>query len=137
MALAAPRAGAGVRRFGHAEVYAAVFALGFAVARFAPGLALGFGCPFRALTGVPCATCGMTRAFVRLAHGQLAGALAASPLGALLAGGSWLFAAAAALRLAAGVPWPALPPAAPRRLAVAALLALLANWAWLVVADPA
>jgi uncharacterized protein DUF2752 len=125
----------GTRSFGHAEVYAAVFALSFAVARFAPWLVLGFGCPFRALTGLPCATCGMTRAFVRLAHGELAAAFGASPLGALLAGGCWTFAAAAAARLALGLRWPAVPRAAPRRLAVAALFALLANWAFLVVAD--
>lgn len=123
------------RGFGHAEVYAAVFALSFAVARFAPWLALGSTCPFRALTGIPCATCGMTRAFVRLAHGDLPGALSASPLGALAAGACWLFAAAAALRLALGLPWPEIRPRLARKLAVAGLLALLANWAFLVVAE--
>lgn len=127
--------GSGGRTFGHAEVYGAVFALAFGVARFAPWLALGHGCPFRAFTGVPCATCGMTRAFVHLAHGEVGAAFGASPFGALLAGGCWLFAAAALARFALGWRWPVLPPGAPRRLAVAALVALLANWVFLVVAS--
>lgn len=31
-------------------------------------------CPFRAVTGLPCPGCGMTRAFCSLGHGDLAGA---------------------------------------------------------------
>lgn len=36
-----------------------------------PGVVL---CPFRALTGLPCPGCGMTRAFCSLGHGDLQGA---------------------------------------------------------------
>jgi Protein of unknown function (DUF2752) len=122
-------------RFGHGEVFAVLFALSFAVARFLPVLSLGQTCPFRALTGLPCATCGMTRAFVRLAHGDVAGAAGASPYGALLAALAWLFAVLAVLRAVAGAPWPAVPPARTRGLAVLAVGALLANWAFLVVAN--
>jgi len=122
-------------RFGHGEVFAVLFALSFAIARFVPVLALGYGCPFRALTGLPCATCGMTRAFVRLAHGDFPGAVGASPYGALLAAAGWLFATLAVLRAVAGAPWPTLPPGRTRGLAVLAVVALLANWAFLVVAN--
>lgn len=122
-------------RFGHGEVFAVLFALSFAVARFLPVLALGQTCPFRALTGLPCATCGMTRAFVRLAHGDLGGAVGASPFGALLAALAWLFAALAVVRAVAGTPWPTLAPGRPRGLAILAVGALLANWAFLVVAN--
>jgi hypothetical protein len=38
-------------------------------------------CPFRALTGLPCPFCGGTTAACRLGHGDLRGAVAASPLG--------------------------------------------------------
>ena len=58
------------REFGHLEVFAALFALSFLAARLLPLLALPYACPFRALTGIPCATCGMTHAFVHLAHGE-------------------------------------------------------------------
>lgn len=36
-----------------------------------PGIVL---CPFRALTGLPCPGCGMTRAFCSMGHGDLPGA---------------------------------------------------------------
>jgi len=125
------------RAFGHAEVFAAIFALSFLAARLLPLLGLPYACPFKALTGLPCATCGMTHAFVYLAHGELRAALAASPLGALLAGAAWLFAAADAAFFALALPLPLpLPgPRTARALAIAGLIALLANWAFLVVAN--
>jgi hypothetical protein len=122
------------RRFGHAEVFAAIAALSFLAARFVPVLALGLDCPFKALAGLPCATCGMTHAFVHLAHGDILAAMRASPAGALLAGGAWLFAVADAVRVALGLPLPAPGPRACRALTAAAAAGLLANWAFLVVA---
>jgi len=123
------------RAFGHAEVFAAIFALSFLAARLPPLLGLPYACPFKALTGVPCATCGMTHAFVYLAHGELRAALAASPLGALLAGAAWLFAAADAAFFALALTPPLPGPRTARALAIAGLIALLANWAFLVVAN--
>jgi len=120
------------RSFGHAEAFAVLFALSFLAARFLPLLRLGYECPLRAAAGIPCATCGMTRAFVAAAHGELARAFGASPLGALLALGCWAFALLAALRLALGRPWPALSPRAARGAALAGVAALAVNWAWLV-----
>jgi hypothetical protein len=47
-------------------------------------------CLFREVTGLPCPFCGGTTAAVRLGHGQIRGALAASPLAvAMLA--TWPF----------------------------------------------
>ncbi len=120
-------------RFGHAEVFALLFALSFLAARFLPLLAWPYLCPLQALAGIPCATCGMTHAFVHLAHGEAGRALAASPLGAALAAGGWLFAACDALRLALRLPLPAPGERLARGLASAGILALLANWAFLVV----
>jgi hypothetical protein len=122
------------RSFGHPEVFASLFALSFLAARFLPLLELGYTCPFHALTGLPCATCGMTRAFVFLAHGEAARALAASPLGAAAAALAWGFALLAALRMALGRPWPRVAPGAARAAAGLGGVALLANWAYLVIA---
>jgi hypothetical protein len=118
----------------HAEVFAILFALSFVAARFLPLLELELLCPFKALAGIPCATCGMTHAFVHLAHGELGAAFSASPLGALLAGAAWLFALADAARLLLALPLPDVRPGAARLLARGCVLALLANWAFLVVA---
>ncbi len=120
------------RRFGHAEVFASIAALSFLAARLLPLLDLPFVCPFRALTGLPCATCGMTHAFVRLAHGDVAAAVAASPLGAALGAAAWAFATLDLARLAAGLRWPSPGPRLARALAAGALAAVAANWAWLL-----
>jgi len=92
-------------------------------------------CMFKFTTGLPCVTCGSTRALGRLVHGDLYGAWLMNPL-----------AAAGALAL---VPWAAadlllmtrgralavdLAPAAVRVARVAVVAAALANWAYLVAA---
>lgn len=122
-------------RFGHAEVFACIAAFSFLAARFLPLLELPYACPFRALAGIPCATCGMTHAFVHLAHGEVALAVAASPLGAALALGAWIFAVADAARVAAGAPLPAPTPRLARAAAAGAALALALNWVYLVVRE--
>lgn len=119
-------------RFGHPEVFAALGALSFLVARFVPVLAIPYTCPLKGLAGIPCATCGMTHAFVHLAHLEVAAAIAASPLGALLAAAIWLYAALDLVRVAAGAPLP-LPSARALRVATGAGIAVvLANWLFLV-----
>ncbi len=119
-------------RFGHPEVFAGIAALSFLAARYLPVLAVPWTCPLKAWAGLPCASCGMTHAFVALAHGQVGAAFAASPLGALLAGGAWLYAALDLARAAAGAPWPDLGERAWRWLAAAAVASVAVNWAWLV-----
>ena len=124
---------AGAGRFGVPEVYALIALLSFLVARFVPVLAFHLECPFRALTGLPCATCGMTHAFVYLAHGRLLQALSSSPLGALLALCAWSYGLADLIRIAAGWPLPSLSQRRLRGLVLSGLAALLANWAFLVI----
>ena len=119
-------------RFGHAEVFAAIAAASFLAARLLPLLAIPYTCPLKGLAGIPCATCGMTHAFVHLASGDVALAFGASPLGAILAGAAWLFAAADAVRLAVGAPLPVPSVRALRAAALAGVVALLANWAYLL-----
>ena len=120
-------------RFGHPEVFAGIAALSFLAARFLPALAVPWTCPLRAVAGLPCATCGMTHAFVALAHGEVAAAFAASPLGALLAAAAWLYAALDLLRAALGAPWPDPGERAWRWMAGGAVASVVLNWAWLLV----
>lgn len=92
-------------------------------------------CGFRHLTGLPCPTCGTTRAGLALLAGDLPGAFAHNPAAAtaglaFLAGGM----AAAMWALFRG-PMPVLPlNGRPVRLALAA--SVMANWAYLFLWSP-
>lgn len=63
---------------------------GHELASALPGAVL---CPFRALTGLPCPGCGMTRAFLALGRLDFAGAWAYNPLSLPLAALTLLYAA--------------------------------------------
>ena len=47
-------------------------------------------CPFRALTGLPCPGCGMTRAFCSMGHGDLSGAFGYNALAPFVFAGALL-----------------------------------------------
>ena len=91
------------------------------------------GCPFKRLTGLPCLSCGTTRAALSLLRGDLAAAFRFNPISAaigisFLAGG--LLAPVWAL-----LRWPvpdALPAATPAR-RVAGIAFLVAAWGWQVI----
>jgi Protein of unknown function (DUF2752) len=92
-------------------------------------------CLFRDLTGLPCPTCGTTHAALALAHLDLPGAIAFNPLATLgalafLLGGAVAAAASLANR---PLPEPRLSGAVPRSVA---LLAVAANWSWLLLHPP-
>lgn len=93
------------------------------------------GCLFRELTGLPCPTCGTTRAALALVRLDLAGAIAFNPLATLGALVFLLGGVAAAAVCVAGraLPAPRLFGSGPRS---AALLAIVANWAWLLLHPP-
>ena len=59
----------------------AIFAL--CVSRFIPDLNLIPSCVFKNCTGLPCPTCGSSRAIVHLAHGDILSSIAMNPLTAL------------------------------------------------------
>ena len=92
-------------------------------------------CVFRAATGIPCLTCGATRALAELATGDVAGALAMNPLATLGAfalvpwglGDLALLTRGRALSLE-------VTPSGARALRVLAVAAVAANWAYLVSA---
>lgn len=92
-------------------------------------------CPFRALTGIPCPTCGTTHAAVALLQGRFGAALAANPLAtvagiAFVAGG-----VLAPVWAAARWPVPEMPAPLPRWTRAAIVAVLLAGWAYVIAAS--
>lgn len=104
-----------------------------AAAPFLPGLAAGLPpCLFHAATGVPCPTCGGTRALLALGRLDALGALAFNPLVALAALAFLLGGLAALVLALRGKGVPDVPPRPWLRAAAAAALAL--NWAFVIAA---
>lgn len=92
-------------------------------------------CHFLAFTGYPCGTCGFTRAFVRAARFDWAGAFVVSPLGTVVFYG-WVLAAVwiALSWLHPGVKLPRLDAKAMPLVARFGILAVfLGNWAYLLI----
>ena len=89
-------------------------------------------CPFRAITGIPCPTCGTTHAAVALLNGRLAAALAANPLSTAAAVAFLLGGVFAPVWATLKLPVPEVPAPLPSwmRLAIAAVL--FAGWAYLI-----
>ena len=90
-------------------------------------------CTFKAVTGLPCMTCGTTRTLGLLFRGDLAHARSMNPLATVAGiglaawglGDLWLLRRQAALGLE-------VDPSARRFLRVAAVLLVAANWAYLI-----
>ena len=84
-------------------------------------------CPFRALTGLPCPGCGLTRSWVHLMHGDVSGAFTYNVFGPLTLAATAIAVVAGAVCLVAG-------PGALRRLRLRRLLPVLvvAIGVWLV-----
>lgn len=89
-------------------------------------------CLFYSLTGIPCPTCGTTRAAMAFLDGNLMAALAANPL-ATAAGLLFVIGAPlAALWAIARWPVPAFPRPLPRWIRAVAVSLILANWLYLI-----
>jgi hypothetical protein len=91
-------------------------------------------CALKTVTGVPCPTCGGTRAATHLAHGDVLAATAANPLVSLglMAALVWVL-----LRVATGRSL-VLAPSSPhqrRWLWAAGSAAFIANWAYVLATD--
>ncbi len=92
-------------------------------------------CVFHRLTGLPCLTCGSTRAFADLLRGDLAGALRLQPLAVV--GGGALVAAATVYAwyflVRRRVPHVRLGGMERRLVWVALVAALVLNWVYLIL----
>ena len=116
-----------------AWVWAAGTASALLLVPFAPHVArLSPVCPFHALSGVPCPTCGSTRALLALAALDAPRALAWNPLVVV---GLTALAVAGALApfwVAARAPLPITDERAVRWMRVVVPAALAANWLYLI-----
>lgn len=91
-------------------------------------------CTFRSLTGIPCPSCGTTRAAVALLRLDFGSALAANPL-ATLAGLAFVVGgAAAAIWLVLRGPWPVTRMCWSRGWTAVVIGAVVINWVYLVLA---
>ncbi len=88
-------------------------------------------CRFRAFTGIPCPTCGTTRAAVALLEGRPLDAMAVNPLAAVSAFALLAFGLLGPLWVLAGGSIPLVGSVAVRRAMVLGLLLALANWVYL------
>jgi hypothetical protein len=115
-----------------AILWAIAASCAIALAPIAPLLArMAPTCPVHAFTGVPCPSCGATRAALSLAGGQVLVALESNPLATLAMAFGVAGGLAAPLWVGAGMPTPVLDPGRRLRVLIAATLAI--NWIYLVV----
>lgn len=61
-------------------IFGTIAILALIVGRVLPVQDILLPCPFRAVTGIPCPSCGTTRSLVHLAHGDIAGSFILNPL---------------------------------------------------------
>jgi hypothetical protein len=92
-------------------------------------------CVFRSLTGIPCPTCGTTRAATAFLDGQLTAAFTASPLAAAVGLLFVVGAPLAALWALAKWPVPVMPMPLPRWVRIAAAALIAANWTYVIFAN--
>lgn len=92
-------------------------------------------CTFKAITGIPCPTCGSTRVLGRLAALDLAGAVAMNPLAAAVGGVLLLWGLGDLLLLRRGEALTVeAGPKLSKALWISGGVAALANWVWLIFA---
>lgn len=121
----------------HELIWAPIAALILLAARLFPFERFPVGrCPLRTLSGIPCLSCGGTRALMALTRFDVAAAFALNPLVAGLGlGGAVYVVHALGVWLLGWRRWtPSLRTPAARRVARIAVVAAIAlNWAYLIV----
>ena len=95
-------------------------------------------CPLHALSGIPCPTCGATRAVAALLHGEIARAIILNPLMAALLLGAALYVCYAAVVVLGRLPrlrWEPLTKTEANLARFAAMVLLATNWMYLLLAS--
>ena len=92
-------------------------------------------CPLHAVTGLPCPTCGSTRAASALVHGDLAAAVAWNPLMTLVMIGAALYVLYAAVVVIGNLPrlrWTPPSRSESRGIRIGVILLIAINWGYLI-----
>ena len=100
---------------------------------------LGYECPFKSLTGQPCALCGSTRAFAAAAGLEFGRAVRWNPLGTVLFVALCLFAPMALLGGVFGYPrahLSSLPSRVQLGAALALVIGVMVNWLYVLLRQP-
>jgi len=91
-------------------------------------------CIFRSITGIPCPTCGTTRAATAFLNGEILAAFAANPLAAAM---GLLFVAGAPIATLWAIarwPVPLLPTPLPMWVRIGAVALIASNWIYVITA---
>ena len=92
-------------------------------------------CVFRSLSGIPCPTCGTTRAAAAFLYGDIAAAFTANPLATAMGLLFVVGAPMAVLWTLARWPVPVLPTPIPMSVRIGAVALITANWIYVITLD--
>ncbi len=116
-------------------IYGSIALLALCAARLPWIITFSPSCAFKGITGIPCPTCGSTRAVLHLSHGNIFTALAFNPLTSLCFLAAVLYFVFSLITLAPGMPrvGVALSEKEKNALRVGAAVLVLINWIYLII----
>lgn len=116
-------------------IYGVITIIALIAARFLPIGSMLFPCPFFAITGIPCPTCGTTRSILHLSSGHILSALGMNPLMTLLVFFLllWFIFSIISIAMSLPRPWIVLSPTEGTVVRILIVLLLLLNWAYLII----
>jgi Flp pilus assembly pilin Flp len=116
-------------------IYGLIAVLMLTAARFLPLLTLAPSCVFKALTGLPCPTCGSTRSITHLSHGDFSSAFVMNPLMVVAVGAALLSLLYGFITLLFGLPRIAVKMSEREKdiLRLSSGIILVSNWVYLAV----
>ena len=117
-------------------IYGAIAMLALYAARFPRIITFPSSCVFKRIAGIPCPTCGSTRAVLHLSHGEIIAALAFNPLTSSCFLAAVLYFLYSLITLAPGIPRVGIAFSDTEKnalLAGAGALAMM-NWLYLILA---
>jgi len=116
-------------------IYGGIAALVLCAARLLPLRSILPACAFRGITGIPCPTCGSTRAVVHLAQGDIGASLVMNPLVSVCFLGAVVYFLYSLITLRYGGSRIAISLSEQERTAlhVALVAFVLGNWTYLII----